>query len=461
MKKILIPLMALAFTATAFTSCSDVPAPYSINFENNNNTGGATTSEAKGTGTQADPFNVAAALAYITAGQNLDKEVYVAGTVTDYKGFDAKYGSAGYSLTDDGTGNKLVVFGGKYLGNVKFTSNDQLKNGDKVTVCGKLVNFNGTKEFAAKNYIYELNGKKAGGTAPAPAPDLNTEETAWTPEQAVEKIKAEADGVLDGEAYVKGKIASVENYNAKFKSMDYYVSTNGTDKTLYIYSGKGLNGADFGAKGDLKVGQEVIIKGLLTKYHNKKKGDIYQFNMKSKIVKVIGEGTTTHTDPDPSTPGAQPGAGGSTETPAAGTTVTYSMKRADVTSNQKSPTFKVNGVTFTATNKGGHTPPLYHAKYPAVRLYAKNQLEIEAEKEIVKIEIVVDNGDPKGNRPFNGNDEAYAESGTKKVKINKDSDDKISFSGLNSKVVTIVNDYTKDRGGRQIRIKEVVVTYAK
>ena len=77
--------MALAFTATAFTSCSDVPAPYSINFENNNNTGGATTSEAKGTGTQADPFNVAAALAYITAGQNLDKEVYVAGTVTDYK----------------------------------------------------------------------------------------------------------------------------------------------------------------------------------------------------------------------------------------------------------------------------------------------------------------------------------------------------------------------------------------
>lgn len=94
------------------------------------------------------------------------------------------------------------------------------------------------------------------------------------------------------------------------------------------------------------------------------------------------------------------------------------MKRADVTSNQKSPTFKVNGVTFTATKNGGQNPPLYHAKYPAVRLYAKNQLEIVAEKEIVKIEIVVDNGDTKGNRPFNGNDEAYAESGTKKVKIN-------------------------------------------
>lgn len=105
--------------------------------------------------------------------------------------------------------------------------------------------------------------------------------------------------MLDGEAYVKGKIASVENYNAKFKSMDYYVSTNGTDKTLYIYSGKGLNGADFGAKEDLKVGQEVIIKGLLKKYQDKTKGDIYQFNMKSKIVKIIGDGTATHTDPDP------------------------------------------------------------------------------------------------------------------------------------------------------------------
>ena len=137
------------------------------------------------------------------------------------------------------------------------------------------------------------------------------------------------------------------------------------------------------------------------------------------------------------------------------------MKKADVTFSENSLTFTVNGVTFTATKNGGYTPPAYKAKYSAVRLYAKNQLEIEAAKEIVKIEIVVDNGDTKGNRPFNGNDEAYAESGTKKVKINKDSDDKISFSGLNSKVVTIVNDYTKDRGGRQIRVKEVVVTYAK
>lgn len=137
------------------------------------------------------------------------------------------------------------------------------------------------------------------------------------------------------------------------------------------------------------------------------------------------------------------------------------MKKADVTFSENSLTFTVNGVTFTATKNGGYTPPAYKAKYSAVRLYAKNQLEIVAEKEIVKIEIVVDNGDTKGNRSFNGNDEAYAESGTKKVKINKDSDDKISFSGLNSKVVTIVNDYTKDSGGRQIRVKEVVVTYAK
>ena len=73
--------------------------------------------------------------------------------------------------------------------------------------------------------------------------------------------------------------------------------------------------------------------------------------MKSKIVKIIDDGTATHTDPDPSTPGTQPGTGGSTETPAAGTTVTCSMKRADVTSKRDSLTFTVNGVKFTATKK--------------------------------------------------------------------------------------------------------------
>lgn len=90
MKKIIYSMMALAMTTTVFTSCEDVPAPYSVTFEenNNNNTNTPTTPTA-GTGTEADPFNVAAALKYIDAGQNLDKDVYVSGTIVSVKEIDA------------------------------------------------------------------------------------------------------------------------------------------------------------------------------------------------------------------------------------------------------------------------------------------------------------------------------------------------------------------------------------
>ena len=53
------------------------------------------TTPTAGTGTEADPFNVAAALKYIDAGQNLDKDVYVSGTIVSVKEIDAaNYGNA-------------------------------------------------------------------------------------------------------------------------------------------------------------------------------------------------------------------------------------------------------------------------------------------------------------------------------------------------------------------------------
>ncbi len=235
-------MMALAMTTTVFTSCEDVPAPYSVTFEenNNNNTNTPTTPTA-GTGTEADPFNVAAALKYIDAGQNLDKEVYVSGTIVSVKEIDAaNYGNATYLISDDGTTNgQLTVYRGYALGNKKFTASDKLNAGDKVVVYGKLVNFKGTKEFALGNYIYSLNGNKAA--QPTPTADLNTEASAWTVTEAVQKIQA--NQTATGEAYVKGVISEVVSYNENYKSITYYISDNGTDKTLQVFSGKGLNGA--------------------------------------------------------------------------------------------------------------------------------------------------------------------------------------------------------------------------
>ena len=234
MKKIIYSMMALAMTTTVFTSCEDVPAPYSVTFEenNNNNTNTPTTPTA-GTGTEADPFNVAAALKYIDAGQNLDKEVYVSGTIVSVKEIDAaNYGNATYLISDDGTTNgQLTVYRGYALGNKKFTASDKLNAGDKVVVYGKLVNFKGTKEFTQGNYIYSLNGNKAA--QPTPTADLNTETTAWTVTEAVQKIQA--NQTATGEAYVKGVISEVFLITRTVRVSLTISSDNGTDKTLQVF----------------------------------------------------------------------------------------------------------------------------------------------------------------------------------------------------------------------------------
>lgn len=162
MKKLFYSIMAVA--ALAFTSCEDVPMPYDINFEEKGSTTDPTELVATGSGTAADPFNIVAAQKYIEAGINLDKVVYVKGKISNIKEIDtSSYGNATYSISDNGTTtNQFLVYRGYALGNVKFTSSSEIKVGDEVIVCGKLINYNGTKEFAQGNYIYSLNGK--GGT---------------------------------------------------------------------------------------------------------------------------------------------------------------------------------------------------------------------------------------------------------------------------------------------------------
>ena len=59
MKKIYY-LMAMAMMAFTFTSCEDVPEPFGQPINPN---GPAETIEPAGTGTEADPFNIAAAIA--------------------------------------------------------------------------------------------------------------------------------------------------------------------------------------------------------------------------------------------------------------------------------------------------------------------------------------------------------------------------------------------------------------
>ena len=80
--------------------------------------------------------------------------------------------------------------------------------------------------------------------------------------------------------YVSGIISQVDSYNSTYHSITYWISDDGTTTNqLQVYSGKGLNGADFSAKSDLQVNDEVIVTGTLKKYNS-----TYEFDLNNQLV---------------------------------------------------------------------------------------------------------------------------------------------------------------------------------
>lgn len=94
----------------------------------------------------------------------------------------------------------------------------------------------------------------------------------WLDPYTVAKALDIIDGYGDNETseanvYVAGIISSVDSYNSTYKSITYYISVDGTTTgQLQVYSGKGLNGADFIGEDDLQKGDNVIVYGELKKY---------------------------------------------------------------------------------------------------------------------------------------------------------------------------------------------------
>ena len=294
MKKIIYSMMALAFSATVFTSCEDVPAPYNMTFDDSNVT--PTPQPTTDLNTEATAWTVAEAVQKIQAGQTSKGEAYVKGVISAVTFYDANHKSITYYLSDNGTDKTLQVFSGKGVNGADFAAQTDLQVGQTVVVKGNLKSFTNKQgqtimEIDRSSKIITINNSVT--PTPQPTADLNTETTAWTVTEAVQKIQA--NQTATGEAYVKGIISEVTNYNEKYKSITYYISDNGTDKTLQVFSGKGLNGADFAAKTDLQAGQTVVVKGNLKAFTNKQGVVIMEIDKDNKIISISNSATTQPT----------------------------------------------------------------------------------------------------------------------------------------------------------------------
>ena len=125
-----------------------------------------------GTGVENDPYNVAGALTYIQnlpADEKPEASVYTKGVISEV----VKMGDSGsiqFKMQDKNVNNSLLVYYCNNLGNVPFKAQTDLKAGDEVVVCGKVVNFKGnTPEYAPGAYLVSLNGKtegEGGGSTP-------------------------------------------------------------------------------------------------------------------------------------------------------------------------------------------------------------------------------------------------------------------------------------------------------
>ena len=342
MKKILYSVMALAIAAMTFTACEDVPAPYDT----------PTSGGGSGSGSlpyASANLNTGWSLVEITAGAQPWSKGSSYAQATGYQKWDGASTKSNKAvegwlvspaISTVGYENVKLSFDHtiKYTNNVSgweanhkvYASTDfngstaTWKELDFVPVASPYASSDWTlyssgeiqlpAEFVGKETVYIGFWFKAPATAsttwelqsfkmeegiaeatpepePTPTEDLGTAEAPLTVAKAIETINGYADaGTSSADAYVKGIIVSVESYNSQYKSITYWISDDGTENgKMEVYSGKGLNGADFTAKTDLNKGAVVVVKGKLKKYVNN--GTVVpEFDKSSQIISIENNG---------------------------------------------------------------------------------------------------------------------------------------------------------------------------
>lgn len=448
-------MLVALMTAFTFTSCEDVPAPYDI--PNGGNGGETTTEVAEGNGTVDSPYNPLAVVQYIKsleAGVNSSDYVYIKGIVSSTKEISAQFGNASFYISADGTttGTQFYVYRVKGLGNKNIASDDEVKVGDEVIICAKVVNYGGNtpETVQGEGYIYALNGKTEGGTTPSTgqATGDGSKENPFNSVAANQMASKLASGEkTDKQYYIKGKVVSVkEAFSAQFGNASFYISDDGKEdnkfyvfRTLYLGNEKWTEG-----KTNVAVGDEVVVCGSLTNYMGNTpetvQGETYLVSLKSN-----GGGTET-----PDTPEVSEGLtldttngivtmmnSGVTEGNSIEVSVADMNLEGDETAGTPITTITLSDGTKIEFDGGGETnKPTYFKKYQAIRVYKNNGFTVTGKSKIAKIVFTCDGAQNVGNKTAT-----------------------LTFSG---NTATYKNVYTEEKGGGvQFRFKSVKIVYAK
>ena len=492
MKKYIFSVLMAAMAAFTFSSCEDVPEPYTQPTKPDAPSAG----EPKGTGTAADPFNIAGIIKYIEDGGSADQEVYTKGKVVSVKAgsFDATHGSLKYYISDDGTtNNQFYVYNG-YAGpnRTKFSGEDALKPGDEVVICGKAKNYSGTNEYDTGNYLVSLNGKPtSGSTTPDTPADGYINETfsknfgSFT----AKTIKGTA-WVIDSYGYAKAtgydnasKITTPSESYIVSKAIDLSASKSATLEFSYILRYVTKNGVPVeGVKNQVLITDNYTGDPATTKWTDitgtMKEGtdwatwetykhDLSDFKGKKNVVIALhyacaassgtwevknlsvkeATGGTPDTPSKPDTPATKDGItiDGTTVTlsnaaaTTTGASVELDLNAAGLVNEAAVETVKFSdGSTVNFDANGQNNGPKFYTKTKGVRVYANNKLIFKGIKKIKQIVMTCDS--------YNGTNYVGNATAT------------IEFSGTTA---TYTNLFTEPTGGGvQLRVKTIKIVYA-
>ena len=262
---------------------------YSLNGKTAPETPTPTPGEPKGTGTEADPYNPAAANAVAkalswTAKDDYEKTdpVYVKGKITSIKeAFSAQFGNASFYISEDGDASSETFYAFRvlYFGGEMWKAGDmELKVGDEVVIYAPLMNYHGdTPETVDKQgYIVSINGV-TGGETPGPVdPEMaepagtGTEEDPFNVAAAIAKAQETGTVATEVEYYITGTVYGTADVSGEHGNATFAIIDKGYPSAPFtLYRIKSFGGAAFTGKESIKAGDEVVVKGQIVNYQDK------------------------------------------------------------------------------------------------------------------------------------------------------------------------------------------------
>ena len=271
MKKLTNYLIVLTLAVFTFTSCEDVPSPFGTVAPPK-----STTSETQGTGTESDPFNIAAAVEKckeIGTTESSEK-YYVKGIAVTEATVDVSYGNISFNMADNVNGTVIFkafqVAGSDWK---KLPSGFKINIGDEVIVYGPIYNYSGnTPETAGKSaaYIVTVNGKKTqegGSEETGEAKGTGTESDPFNIAAAIAKCKEIGATESTDKYYIKGIVTKEAKASGGYGNITFDMGdTKDSNTTFKAYQVAGSDGEKLADGFTVNAGDEVVVYGPIYNY---------------------------------------------------------------------------------------------------------------------------------------------------------------------------------------------------